>query len=87
MLGLLKDLGLTITQPTTIFSDSKVALQRAVNPVFHERTKHIKINYHFVREKIQQGLVTIQYVHTRDQPADLLTKVLTKVQHEHSKPS
>lgn len=39
------------------YTDSKLALQIAVNPVFHERTKHIDIDYHFIREKVQLGLV------------------------------
>lgn len=85
LLGLLKDLGVNIAKPVKVYSDSKVALQIAVNPVFHERIKHIKIDCHFVREKVQQGLKSTQYINTKEQLADLLTKGLTKVQLEYLK--
>ncbi|WMV34725.1 hypothetical protein MTR67_028110 [Solanum verrucosum] len=46
------------------------------NPVFHNRSKHIEIYYHFVREKVEQGLLTVRYVSTQDQYADIFTKAL-----------
>lgn len=60
----------------TIFSDSKATLQIAVILVYHESTKYIEKDYHFVREKIQQGLIKTQYISTYDQPADAFTKGL-----------
>lgn len=83
LVGLIKDLGVQLQLSVTISSDSKVALQIAVNPVYHERTKHIEIDCHFIREKIQQGLIQTKYISTYDQPADAFTKGLTKVQHEY----
>ncbi|XP_019227712.1 PREDICTED: uncharacterized protein LOC109208996 [Nicotiana attenuata] len=55
--GLFKKLGTEMKLPINIFCDSKAALQIAANPVYHERTKHIEIDCHFIREKIQQGLI------------------------------
>lgn len=65
-----------------IYSDSKSAIQLAAKPVYHERSKHIEIDCHFVKEKLQQKLVHISYMPTQNQPADLLSKGLNKIQHE-----
>lgn len=82
ILGLMKELGIEVKQPVQIFTDSKAAMQIAAHLVYHERTKHIETDCHYIREKINQGMVTTRYVSTRDQPADLLTKGL-KVQHHN----
>ncbi|XP_049410702.1 uncharacterized protein LOC125873920 [Solanum stenotomum] len=64
LLGLFKELGVSIQLPITIFSDSKSAIQLAANTVFHERTKHIEIDCHFIRDKIKAGVVDTAYEHT-----------------------
>jgi len=74
LVGLLRSLDAEITLPVNIYSDSKSAIQLAANPVYHERTKHIEIDCHFIREKLQQGLINISYIPTQSQPADVLTK-------------
>nr|XP_016439115.1 PREDICTED: uncharacterized protein LOC107765039 [Nicotiana tabacum] len=83
LLGMLKEIGLKFELLVTIYSDNKAAIQTATNPVFHERIKHIEIDCHFIREKIQQGLVRTEYINTNEQPTDILTKGLNKVQHLH----
>ncbi|WMV28413.1 hypothetical protein MTR67_021798 [Solanum verrucosum] len=57
LVGLFKELGVQVRLPVHIHSDSKSAIQIAANPVFHERTKHIDIDCHFIREKVQMGIV------------------------------
>ena len=50
----------------------------AKNPVFHKRTKHVQIRYHFVREAVEQGTITLEYCRTDDILADSFTKALAR---------
>lgn len=60
----------------TIFCDSQSAIHLSKNAVFHERTKHIDVKLHFVREIISKELVDVKKINTNDNPADMLTKVI-----------
>lgn len=82
LVGLFGKLNLQLKLPVKLFCDSKVAFQIAANPIYHERTKHIEINCHFVREKIQERLVETTHVRSGLQLADILTKGLGRTQHE-----
>ncbi|XP_019091083.1 PREDICTED: uncharacterized protein LOC109128696 [Camelina sativa] len=77
---LLKDLGFQPNGPSRLICDIKSALYIATNPVFHERTKHIEIDCHRVRDSINSGVLTTAHIGTKEQLADLLTKALGKVQ-------
>ncbi|KAJ1688075.1 hypothetical protein LUZ63_019465 [Rhynchospora breviuscula] len=77
---LLQSLGVSHTQPMKLMCDSQVALHIAANPVFHERTKHIEIDCHFVRDQIQAGCIVASHIRTNEQLADIFTKALGKRQ-------
>lgn len=84
MISMFKELGVNIEVPVTLYSDNKSsALQITANHVFHERTKHIDIDCHFTREKIQEGLIVTTYIPSAEQPADLFTKGLGRYLHLH----
>jgi hypothetical protein len=65
----------------TIHGDNLGAIQLILNPRFHERTKHIDIRYHHVRDVSQKGLVNFQYISTNEMVADVLTKALPRESH------
>ena len=77
---LLRDLGIKQTGGTTIFEDNQGCIALAKNPVHHERTKHIDIKWHYIREKVIDGTVKLTYIPTAHQIADCLTKSLQRIQ-------
>ena len=73
-----EELGVTETGPTLIYEDNQGAISMAKNPVFHKRTKHVQIRYHFLREAVEQGTITLKYCCTDDMLADSFTKALAR---------
>ncbi|KAF3633189.1 Omega-amidase NIT2 [Capsicum annuum] len=74
---LLRELKFEETGKMKLVCDNQTALHIASNPVFHEKTKHIEIDCHFVREKILSGDIVTKFVKSSDQLADIFTKSLT----------
>uniref|UniRef100_A0A2N9FIX9 Reverse transcriptase Ty1/copia-type domain-containing protein n=1 Tax=Fagus sylvatica TaxID=28930 RepID=A0A2N9FIX9_FAGSY len=70
------DLGLYLASAPIMWCDNTSALALASNPVFHGRTKHIEVDYHFVRERVVRGDICLQFISTDDQVADIFTKAL-----------
>ncbi|GJR87878.1 ribonuclease H-like domain-containing protein [Tanacetum coccineum] len=81
ILKILKDLQIENLLPVSLHCDSNSAIKIAVNPVFHERTKHLEIDLHFVSEKVLKYVVKTIKVDSANQIADILTKGLDTVQH------
>ena len=73
---LLQDFYIVSPLPITMYCDNKAAMHIAANPIFHERTKELRIDYHYTREKLLEGFLQPSYVPSKEQLADLLTKPL-----------
>jgi hypothetical protein len=73
---LLKELGIKSPQAAKLWYDNIEAKYLSANPVFHARTKHIEVDYHFVRERVSRKLLNIDFVPSRDQVDDGFTKAL-----------
>ncbi|GJX58336.1 NSP-interacting kinase 1-like protein [Tanacetum coccineum] len=78
---LLKDLHIEVKLPITLFCDNKSAQQLAANPCFHDRTKHLAIDCHFTRDKVQDGFLQTAFSPTHLQLADIMTKTLGQEQY------
>jgi histone deacetylase 1/2 len=74
--ALLKELGVRQSSPPVLWCDNIGATYLSSNPVFHARTKHIEVDFHFVRERVAQKLLQVRFVGSKDQPADIFTKPL-----------
>lgn len=84
LLSLLAYQKIQIPQPITLFSNSMSAIHISRNHVFHERTKHIDIDFHFIREKVLSSVIKPMYLNTREQIADMFTKPLHSSQFHFS---
>ncbi|GKV50619.1 hypothetical protein SLEP1_g57319 [Rubroshorea leprosula] len=74
---LLSELHVFLHSPPMVYCDNINAIYMSLNPVQHQRTKHIEIDIHFVREHVASGIICIQYVPSSAQRADVLTKALS----------
>jgi len=74
---LLRELNINSPKAAKLWCDNIGAKYLSANPVFHARTKHIEVDYHFVRERIARRLLDIKFVSSGDQIADGFTKALS----------
>jgi hypothetical protein len=77
---LLKEIQVYLAAPPVLWCDNISALALASNPVFHARTKHIEVDYHFIREKVLNRDILLKFISTQDQVADLFAKGLSSAQ-------
>ena len=75
----LTELGVPMDGPMKVYIDNQAAKKLAQNPVNQDRTKHIDISYHFIRDAVKAGIVDLYYVPTRQNVSDLLTKATKRV--------
>jgi hypothetical protein len=70
-------------EPTLIYCDNQSCVKLSENLVFHDKSKHIEIKYHFIRDMVQKRAVELRYISTDEQIADILTKPLSRVKYEY----
>jgi hypothetical protein len=80
---LLTDLFDLEMRATLILCDNQSYIKMTENHVFHDRSKHIEIRYHYIRDMVQRGALKLQYISTDDQVADVMTKPLSRVKFEY----
>ena len=71
---LLNDFLVESSNPVNLYCDNQGAIALAKNPVQHQRSKHIDIRYHFIRQEILKGSVNVMYVTSNENVADIFTK-------------
>lgn len=78
----LSELGFPHTQPTPLHDDNTSSIRIIENPIFHERTKHIEVDCHFIRDAYDDKTITLPHVSTEPQHADILAKALPRARHQ-----
>lgn len=83
ILNFLKELHINVTSSPIVWCDNLSATALTINPIYHSRMKHIELDVHFIREKIANNLIEVNYIASVDQIADIFTKPLGHTQFRH----
>jgi hypothetical protein len=82
--NVLEELGMPAVGPTPVMEDNESAQRLALNPEFHERSKHIKVKYHLVREMVAEKVIEVLRATSAQMRADMFTKpVIAQPHHSH----
>ncbi|KMQ85178.1 retrovirus-related pol polyprotein from transposon tnt 1-94 [Lasius niger] len=65
-----------------VYCDNQSAIELSKNAVFHKRSKHVDISFHFIRDFVEKGDIVVKYLRTDSMIADVLTKSLPKAKHD-----
>jgi len=71
---LLRELGVSLHKPPSLWCDNIGATYLTANPIFHRRMKHVEVDYHFVRERVAMKQLDVRIISSKDQLADIMTK-------------
>ena len=74
----LQELKVYNSPPIKLYCNNNSAVSITHNPILHDKTKHVEVDKHFIREKIEKGQICISYVPTIEQSIDILSKGLPK---------
>lgn len=73
---LLRELDIPPSRPPVLWCDNVGATYLSANPIFHRRTKHVEVDYHFVRKRVAASRLNVRLISSKDQIADIMTKTL-----------
>lgn len=82
LIGFLAELNLQVPETVKIFSDNQGAQKLAYSQVFYNRTKHIEVKHHFVRDALRAGVINFEYLQSTDMIADVFTEGLSSDKHK-----
>jgi hypothetical protein len=72
-------------EPTLMYFDCQSCVNISMNSVFHDKSKHMEIKYHFICDMVHKGAVELWYISTDEKTIDILTKPLSRVKYEYFK--
>ena len=78
-MNLIEELGFAVMRPIMLYCDNKGAREWALNPMVTNRSKHIDLRYHYVRELVANGTIEVQQIPSAENTADILTKHLGRL--------
>ena len=73
----LHELGVDYGSSMSLYCDNKAAIEIAHNPVQHDRTKHVEVDRHFIKENLDRKIIQFPFIRSEDQLADVLTKAVS----------